>query len=385
MPAHIEVSIVIPTYREAKNIPKVAQSVARAMNDAQHSYEIIFVDDNSRDGSERICLALTKELPVRMIVRKQDKGLSTAVLRGIEEARGDYIVVMDADLSHPAKNVSEMLQRLSNGENDFVIGSRYIHGGSLDESWGLLRRLNSRIATLLALPLTHIHDPMSGFFAFRRSHMPENNILSPIGYKIGLELLVKGEFRKPGEVPIHFIDRQHGESKLTWQEQIRYLRHLRRLYQFKFPFLSEFFQFGLVGASGFVVDLALYLGLQTVFGMSHILARALSFWGAASSNWALNRLLTFSDRKKTSKLVQWPAFVMSSLFGFGINWGTYYMLTQYVPYFQEHLIYALMVGVLMGLGFNFTFARLFVFIPYEEEIEASDKRSWQMISKHKKN
>ena len=180
----------------------------------------------------------------------------------------------------------------------------------------------------LARPLTHIHDPMSGFFAFRRDRMPEAHRLSPIGYKIGLELLVKGEFKKPGEVPIHFADRVHGESKLSWKEQVRYLRHLRRLYQHRFPFLSEFLQFGLVGGTGFIVDIALYLGLQWLTGMGHVLARALSFWGAVTWNWIWNRLLTFSNRRKTSMLVQWPSFVLTSLIGFAINVGSYFVLTH---------------------------------------------------------
>jgi dolichol-phosphate mannosyltransferase len=229
------------------------------------------------------------------------------------------------------------------------------------------------VATWLALPLARIHDPMSGFFGFRRDAMPETHLLSPIGYKIGLELLVKGEFRKPGEVPIHFIDRVHGESKLTWKEQVRYLRHLRRLYQFRFPFLAEFVQFGIVGASGFALDLALYLGLQLA-GLGHFMARIVSFWGAASWNWGWNRVLTFSHRQKTAKLVQWPSFVFTSLLGFAINVGSYYVLTHYVPFFIQHRILALVIGVLLGFGFNFITARLLVFIPYEAELLDEERR-----------
>jgi dolichol-phosphate mannosyltransferase len=215
---------------------------------------------------------------------------------------------------------------------------------------------------------------MSGFFAFRRADMPEAHLLSPIGYKIGLELLVKGDFKKPGEVPIHFADRVHGESKLTWKEQVRYLRHLRRLYQFRFPFLAEFMQFGIVGGSGFAVDVALYLGLQALTGMGHFTARALSFWGAASWNWAWNRVLTFSNRQKTAMLVQWPSFLLTSLLGFAINVGSYYVLTHYVPFFESHKILALVVGVLLGFGFNFLTARLLVFIPYEAELLEEERR-----------
>jgi dolichol-phosphate mannosyltransferase len=370
----IKLSVVIPTYREARNLEPVARAIGAALSWQRWAFEIIFVDDDSRDGSEELARKLADQLPVRMIVRHGEKGLSTAVLRGINEARGEYVVVMDADLSHPAERIPEMIARLKDGKNDFVIGSRYVEGGSLDPSWTWFRRLNSRIATWLALPLTHIHDPMSGFFAFRRDRMPEAHLLSPIGYKIGLELLVKGEFKKPGEVPIHFADRVHGESKLSWREQVRYLRHLRRLYQCRFPFLSEFLQFGLVGGTGFIVDIALYLGLQWLTGMGHVLARALSFWGAVTWNWIWNRLLTFSNRQKTSMLVQWPSFVLTSLVGFAINVGSYFVLTHYVPFFEAHKIAALAIGVLLGFGFNFLAARVLVFIPYEAELREEGRR-----------
>jgi len=367
-------SVVIPTFRELRNLEAVARSIEAALRDQRWAYEVIFVDDDSQDGSEALAAQLADQLPVRMIVRHGEKGLSTAVLRGIGEARGEFVVVMDADLSHPAERIQDMLALLENNKKDFVVGSRYVAGGSLDPGWTWFRLLNSKVATWLALPLARIRDPMSGFFAFRRADMPAAHLLSPIGYKIGLELLVKGGFKKPGEVPIHFADRVHGESKLTWKEQVRYLRHLRRLYQFRFPFLAEFMQFGIVGGSGFAVDLLLYLGLQWLTGMGHVAARALSFWGAASWNWAWNRVLTFSNRKKTAKLAQWSGFLVTSLLGFAINVGSYYVLTQYVPFFEAHKILALFTGVLLGFGFNFLTARLLVFIPFEAELLEEERR-----------
>jgi dolichol-phosphate mannosyltransferase len=370
----LKLSVVIPTFREVRNLEAVARSIETALRDRRWAYEVIFVDDDSQDGSEALAAKLADKLPVRMVVRHGEMGLSTAVLRGISEARGEFVVVMDADLSHPAERIPDMLALLKSDTNDFVVGSRYVAGGSLDPSWTWFRLLNSKVATWLALPLARIHDPMSGFFAFRRADMPETHLLSPIGYKIGLELLVKGGFSKPGEVPIHFADRVHGESKLSWKEQVRYLRHLRRLYQFRFPFLAEFMQFGIVGGTGFAVDLAFYLGLQALTGMGHFTARAFAFWGAASWNWAWNRVLTFSRRKKTRKLVQWPGFLLTSLLGFGINVGSYYVLTHYVPYFEAHKILALGVGVLLGFGFNFLTARLLVFIPYEAELLEEERR-----------
>lgn len=366
-----KISVVIPTYKEALNIPLVAKSVQDALSDVD--FEILFVDDNSQDGSDLAVAAIQSEIPVNIHIRTHERGLSTAVIHGIEQAKGQYVVVMDADLSHPATAITAMIEKLESGVADFVIGSRYVAGGSFDENWGLFRLLNSKIATWLALPLCHVKDPMSGFFAFERKKMPVHHKLSPLGYKIGLEIMVKGRFEKPSEVPIHFIDRQHGESKLDFKEQLRYLRHLRRLYQFKYHTLSEFIQFGLVGGTGFLFDSIFYFAFQMIFGFEHLLARAISFWPAVTWNWYWNRVITFTHRKKAKKLKQWFSFVGTSLYGFAINVGSYNLLTLYVPFFMEHKFMAFIVGVLLGMGFNFMAARVLVFRPLEEEVEQEEE------------
>jgi len=360
-----KITVVIPTYKEVGNIEQIARRTHAALEARGMSHDILFVDDDSQDGSAELCARLAAELPLRIIVRTEERGLSTAVIRGIHEATGDHVVVMDADLSHPPEKIPDMVALLESGEADFVVGSRYVEGGSLGEEWGFFRRLNSLVATWLALPLVHVRDPMSGFFAFSRKNIPPLQLLSPIGYKIGLELLVKGEFSKPREVPIHFVDRTEGESKMGLGEQIKYLRHLRRLYQYRYPTMSEFVHFGAVGSSGYVVDLAIYLSLQSLFGLGDVMARAISFWGAASWNWAANRLFTFPHRKKMAKILQWPAFVLTSGIGFTVNVGSYYLLTHYVPFFSDHRILAFTLGVLLGMGFNFTASRVFVFRPME--------------------
>lgn len=227
------ISIVVPTYKEAENLPHVTKAIANAFAGRDWRYEILFIDDDSQDGSEEICARLSETDPVRIIVRKGERGLATAVIHGIEISAGDIVVVMDADLSHPASAIPEMVERLQTGQSDFVLGSRYVEGGTIHDDWSLFRKLNSIIPSLLARPLCHLEDPMSGFFAIRRSDMPESSLLSPIGYKIALEIFVKGEFQHASEVPIHFADRQYGESKLSLKEQLNFLRHLVRLYAYK--------------------------------------------------------------------------------------------------------------------------------------------------------
>lgn len=367
------ISVIIPTYREVENIPHITAAVSEALSAANMHYEIVFVDDNSQDGSEEAVAQLEYQFPARILVRKGARGLSSAVLHGIENSEGDYIVVMDADLSHPASAIPEMINLIDRGEADFVMGSRYVEGGTIHEDWGFFRKINSKLPSMMVLPLTSIKDPMSGFFALKRKDMPPEDRLSPIGYKIGLEILVKGDFEKPNEVPIHFSERKYGESKLSVKEQVFFLRHLRRLFQYRYPTWTEFVQFGMVGSTGVVIDLAIYLSVQAVFLVDHKIARAISFVGAASWNWALNRLITFTHREKMSKVIQWPAFLMTSSLGFAVNWGSYVTLTSYVPFFVEHKIIALLIGVLMGMGLNFMMARLFVFRPYEKQIAVEDE------------
>lgn len=364
----MRISVVIPTYKEVLNIPLVADSVKHALGNAD--YEIVFVDDNSDDGSVEAVQSIAESHNARIVVRTEERGLSTAVIAGILEAKGDYVVVMDADLSHPATAIPGMVERIASNESDFCVGSRYIEGGSMDETWGWFRLLNSKIATWLALPLVHIKDPMSGFFCFERAKMPDAKILSPLGYKIGLEIMVKGGFSNASEYPIHFEDRQHGESKLNWKEQVLYLRHLRRLYHYRYTVAVEFIQFGAVGASGFIIDVILYLLLQTLFGITHTMARGFSFWGAASWNWFFNRTITFSHREKTAKFKQWASFIGTALMGFVMNWGSYKVLTENVPPFTDESmrIPALMIGVLMGMGFNFMVSRALVFKPAEKDL-----------------
>ena len=369
------ISIIVPTYQEVENLEPLSEMIRSALTEDNLSYEILVMDDNSQDGSiEKVAELVAKNHPIRLINRTENRGLSPAVIDGFSEAKGDFVVVMDADLSHPATAIPKMISQLKSGGSDFVLGSRYVEGGSIDDSWTLWRYINSVIATVPALPLTRVKDPMSGFFAVRRADLPPATDLSPIGYKIALEVMVKGNFDKVSEVPIHFVDRIHGESKLTLTEQLKYLRHLRRLYQYKFQTKAEFFQFAAVGSSGFIVDLAVYLLLQ-MMGLSHTVARAISFWPAVSWNWALNRIITFSHREKTAKTTQWGAFASTSLIGFAVNYGTYYTLTTFVPFFEEHMILALIVGVIMGMGFNFSISNLFIFKKLREEVQDETRQS----------
>jgi dolichol-phosphate mannosyltransferase len=233
-------SIVIPTYQEAENLPVLVPQIAAVLERADIRAEILVVDDDSPDDTPAVCERLAADAPLRLIVRKGERGLSSAVIRGFQEARGDVLLCMDADLSHPPETIPSLLSAVAEDGADFVIGSRYVPGASTDEDWGAYRWLNSKVATLLARPLSSARDPMAGFFALRRDTFRSAAQLNPVGYKIGLELIVKCGCRDIREVPIHFRDRLHGKSKLGLREHWRYLLHVGRMYRFKLGrFLSR--------------------------------------------------------------------------------------------------------------------------------------------------
>ena len=227
------ISVIVPTYKEAANLRPLTERVFAATAAADIDAELLIVDDDSRDGSAEIVAELAARYPVRIIIRTAERGLSSAVVRGFREAANPVLVVLDADLSHPPEVIPDLVGPIHRGEADIAIGSRYAPGGRIAGPWSLLRVLNSRVATLLARPLTGVRDPMSGFFALHRTTLDRAARLNPIGYKIGLELVVKARCRRCLEVPIAFSDRVAGTSKLTLAEQIRYLRHLLHLYWFR--------------------------------------------------------------------------------------------------------------------------------------------------------
>ena len=223
-------SVVVPTLREAENIPALVARVHAALTVWGVEWELLLVDDDSQDGSNHLVAEIGRRLPVRLETRRADRrDLALSVLLGMRQARFDRLVVMDADLSHPPERIADLLAALDDG-CDMVVGSRYLPGSSVDPAWGRCRALVSWLGTRLARPLADCRDPLSGFFATDRRRLPDLDSLRPVGYKIALELMVRGRLRVR-EVPIRFVDRRHGRSNLSRRTQVDFLRHLCRLYR----------------------------------------------------------------------------------------------------------------------------------------------------------
>jgi len=361
-------TIVVPTYREVENLPHLIDRVARVREERALDIDLLIVDDDSRDGTVEL-IASRPERWLRLIVRTRNRGLSAAVLEGFHNASGDVLICMDADLSHPPESVPLMLQKLQAGA-DFVVGSRYIEGGTTADDWGLLRWLNSRVATALARPLTSIRDPMAGFFALSRTTFQAGADFNPIGYKIGLELIVKCRCERVVEIPIHFENRRFGESKLTLGQQLAYLRHLRRLYIFKYGLWSQLSQFLVVGALGTLVNLAALTALVDV-GLAIRWAVGLAIWVAMTFNFVLNRRFSFSFARHGSWALQYVRFVGASSFGALINYALTLLVLRHVPAMPPQL--AALIGIAVGTAFNFVATRYLVF--RAEHVRADPGRS----------
>lgn len=372
----LQLSIIVPTYCEADNLTVLIPRVNRVLTEAELDAEIIVVDDDSPDETIQVCEELAEICPLRLITRKNERGLSTAVIAGLNAASGGILLVMDADLSHPPEKIPELVSALNQRQADFVIGSRYVEGGTTDQSWGWFRKWNSRVATWLSRPFTSARDPLAGFFAIKRqTYLKAHQILNPVGYKIGLELIVKCRCRNVVEIPIEFTDRVAGSSKLSFKEQLRYLKHLKRLFDFKYQNYAYFTQFALIGLTGVFVNLQM-LALLSNWLISPI-AVALAIWTSMSTNFLLNRNITFSYARHKPFLKQYLSYCGSCLTGAVFNWLTTMVLSRSFQFFEKRILLAAFIGILVGMGFNFLLCRYLVFSKHKPEAEtdtaATDK------------
>lgn len=227
----VALSIVVPTYNERDRLADLVEAVFHAYADAQLDAELIIVDDNSPDGTGALADTLAERGRIQVVHRAGKLGLGTAVVTGFETATAPVVGVIDADLSHPPDLLPRMLAAMQQTGADMVIGSRYIPGGAT-RHWPLGRLLMSRFACLLARPLTPVGDATSGFFLIRRD-LARGVHIAAGGFKICLELLVRGQPATVVEVPYVFEGRTAGESKMNLKEAVGYLSQLRDLWRFK--------------------------------------------------------------------------------------------------------------------------------------------------------
>src|SRR2546423_6581881 len=229
----VRLSLIVPTYNESRNLEALLRQLTAVLAPRlSGEYEILVVDDDSPDGTWAIAMRLAERLPmVRVIRRRTEKGFSTAVIRGWQAARGEVLAVIDADLQHPAEVVERLWREIVRGA-DLAVASRHTGGVGVSD-WSSLRRALSRGAQLLGLCVLpgvvgRVSDPMSGYFMVRRSAIA-GAALSPLGYKVLIEVIGRGRIGRIAEVGYVFRERIAGESKVTSRVYLEYVRHLVRL------------------------------------------------------------------------------------------------------------------------------------------------------------
>ena len=351
-----EISIVIPTLNEAENIDSLLAGIAAALGD-RDDFEVLVVDDASTDDTVNRARAWTDRMDVRVIEREGKPDLSGAVLDGARVARGQWLVVMDADGSHPAATLPALLAPLRAGTHDIAIGSRHAPGGRT-VGWPWRRHLTSRAATLLAWPFTEVADPMAGFFATARERLlrlPSRTA----GYKILLELLVQGGDQiRTVEVPIRFEDRRHGESKLGIAQQVIYLKRLAWLAGGRVS-LDSASKFGLVGLTGMVVDLIVFqamMGTGQGLGAAHIAGFVL----ATLTNFGLNYRWTFRGDDHTAMPLRqrYARFLIVAVLALMIRGGVLVLL---VELFGLPPLLAIFPAIVVTAGVNYLGSAFYVF------------------------
>jgi len=342
-----QISIILPTYNESQNIVNILKLIRENIPKGIYT-ETIVVDDNSPDGTGKIVedyiLGIKKiaENTIDIIHRKAKNGLSSAILNGIQNAKGDTIVIMDSDLSHPPQIIPKMIEAFKQYQCDLVVASRYITGGNI-QGWTTKRKIMSKIATVIAKKGLGVKtkDPMSGFFAFKKNIIKGLNF-DALGYKFLLEILVKSKDINVKEIPYTFENRKFGSSKLDSSIVINYFKSVWKLYKNgerktadekrnSIRFLSKTARFFTVGTSGFVVNYVIsMLFTSSLTEMWYLHANILGIIVSMSTNFLLNKVWTFEDkdfsRKKT--FFQFGKFNMFSSLGALVQLGIVFLLVD---------------------------------------------------------
>ncbi|KAG2476368.1 MAG: Glycosyl transferase family protein [Nitrosopumilales archaeon] len=309
---------------------------------------------------------------VDIIHRTAKKGLSSAILKGVQYAKGDTIVVMDSDFSHPPQIIPRLLDALKKYQCDIVVASRYVKGGNI-HGWPLKRKLMSKLATVIAKKGlgVRISDPMSGFFAFNRAII-KGLKFDAIGYKMLLEILVKTKGATVKEIPYTFTDRKFGSSKVSTSTAIDYAKSVWKLYRYdKSPqkeekrssvrFLSKAGRFYTVGASGLGVNyLISFLFASGLLDLWYLHANVIGIVVSMTTNFILNKIWTFEDKDFSTKntLEQYGKFVGFSSLGALIQLSLVFSL---VEIHQITYPLALMLAVFTAALSNFILNKKWTF------------------------
>jgi dolichol-phosphate mannosyltransferase len=354
-----QLSVVVPTFNERDNVIKLFRRLETALQGV--GFEVVFVDDNSPDGTWQVVRELARQdSRVRCIRRIGRRGLSGACIEGILASGAPYAAVIDADLQHDETQLPKMLSLLQAGEADLVVGSRYVEGGSAD-SFDRQRAGASAFATEIAKRVLRVKiaDPMSGFFMIRRDRFEQlAPQLSTQGFKILLDIVAtaRGDLRVK-EIPYSFGARLHGESKLDSMVALDFLGLV--LAKLTHDVVSlRFLLFATVGSIGLLVHLGVLFIMLKGFALPFAQAQTCGALSAMTSNFILNNFLTYRDQrlKGLAILRGLLLFILVCSVGLFANVGVAFSV-----YDQEPIWWlAGAAGALMGVVWNYAMSGLFV-------------------------
>ncbi|MEW6008957.1 MAG: glycosyltransferase [Candidatus Omnitrophota bacterium] len=362
-------SLVIPTYNEAENIGELCCRLVDILSKIHLNFEIIIVDDNSIDGTDKIVQEFSvQERRIKLIRRIKEKGLGTAVIAGWSNADGNILGVIDGDLQHPPEILPAMIGKLQENKRiDIVVASRNVKGGGVSQ-WSLIRRFISWLGALSSsffLPglLSLVKDPMSGFFLLRKEVIKDKT-LTPLGYKILLEVLAKGDYRLVKEIPYYFQERKKGGSKAGLKQYLTSFVHIIKLSIQKGEIFRVLGYIG-VGIIGSIVTFAVYLfciGLK----IANLASYAIGLELAIINNFILNEVWIFKDKARLlggikTFSIRLIKFNFICLDGAVISFLTFFILFKFA---NIGLIYAALSGISVSFLWNFIVSTNLVW-PYE--------------------
>lgn len=353
-------SVIVPTFNEGVNVERMYEAVSAAFPD--EPFEILYVDDSTDDTTERIRRLAAQDSRVRLLRGATRRGLARSVVEGIQAARGEYVAVLDGDLQHPPSLLPYLLDVLRRGEADLVVPSRYVPGGS---PGGLspVRRFISLGARLLAQAVLkearRTTDPLGGFFVVRRKAL-EGVQLSPRGWKILLEVLVRGRIERVVDVPYAFQPRTAGDSKLTLAVELQFLRHLVDLFLAS-PESQRFWMFAVVGASGVLVNalaFTLFLHLGDRYDrLWVVLASLFASHVAMLNNFLWNYTFTWRDQRHRSFVAHLVRYWIVSELGSAVT----ALLASVIISATHRYLVGQLVGVVVAVFVTYQLTNRWVF------------------------
>ncbi len=354
----MKIVIIIPTWNERENIGSLIEALQGQFPGIPHGMHILVVDDSSPDGTADVVREFQKKYSNLYLLNGQKAGLGAAYIRGMIHAihtlKADAIFEMDADFSHKPSDVPRLVRALDDGA-DFVIGSRYVPGGSIPKEWSLLRRMNSRYGNIVARYLAGIYkvrDCTAGFRAIRSDLLKKISLsnIKTKGYAFQIALLYEAVIRKAiiKEIPVDFIDRTKGESKLGISDIIEFILNAWWL---RFRASATFVRFLLVGSSGVIVNLGFFT-LLLHLGLNKYISSPVAIEVSIITNFILNNVWTFRRRQnKSSIYVKGLKFNVVSVLALGLNYGTFILLSLLFPDTSPQL--AQLAGIIPATAVNY--------------------------------